>query len=253
MTRWVIRSGGRLGRSAAAVIYCSAVTAPQHEQIGYPRAKRVVIPNGIDCEVYRPRAGARAALNALCSLPARTPIIGLAARYHPNKGHAALIGAFGRLVATGRPAHLVLMGDGLDKSNDTLAELIREAGIGPHVTLAGERHDVPELLPGFDIACLPSLVEGWPNFLGEAMASGVPCVATDVGDVRAILGDLGFIVEAGDVDGLAAAMARMLDKTAEERRAIGLASRRRIEADFSVAAMVRSYESLYERMTNGRL
>jgi glycosyltransferase involved in cell wall biosynthesis len=255
MTRWVIRLGGHLGRLPAAVIYCSAASAPQHERIGFPPAKRVVIPNGIDCEVYRPRASARAAVNALCGLPSempaeKMPIIGSVARYDPVKGHAVLIEAFGRLVAAGRPAHLMLIGPGLDKGNDIVAGLIREAGIGPHVTLAGERHDVSELLPGFDVACLPSLGEAWPNFLGEAMASGVPCVATDVGQVRDILGDLGLVVEAGNVDGLAAALARMLDKPPEERRAIGLASRRRVEDNFSFAAMVSSYESLYKLTTS---
>lgn len=245
-TSAAIRIGAALSLRADAIVYNSTVAARQHEAYGFAASRTIVIPNGIDCERYRPSSLAGAKLRSRFQIVGDMPIIGLVARFHPIKGHALLIQALAKLAASGRRAHLLLIGPGVDGRNEALRMVVDKVGMWPHVTLAGERRDVPELLPGLDIACLASYGEAWPNFLGEAMASGVPCVATDVGDAREIVGDCGRIVGPGDADALAQGLASLLDAPIDERRALGRAARNRIQQYYGIDTVAQRYLALYE-------
>lgn len=104
----------------------------------------------------------------------------------------------------------------------------------------------------FDILCLSSRAEGFPNVLGEAMATGVPCVTTDVGDARAIVGATGWVVPPRDSTALAQALRSALDASADEVQSRGYAARSRIQNDFSIAAIVGRYIALYDSLLAGR-
>jgi glycosyltransferase involved in cell wall biosynthesis len=123
---------------------------------------------------------------------------------------------------------------------------VRESGIDSQVSLLGERTDVPALVAGFDIAALSSAWgEGFPNVLGEAMASGVPCVATDVGDCGWVVGPHGIIVPPRQSEAMANALARLIDLGSDARHQLGLAGRARILQHFSLQEIVRQYEALH--------
>jgi glycosyltransferase involved in cell wall biosynthesis len=154
------------------------------------------------------------------------------------------------LQARGRPVHLVVIGNGLDERNQELSALVRESGIGAHVSLLGERTDVPALVSGFDIAALCfAWGEGFPNVLGEAMASGVPCVATDIGDCGWVLGPHGILVPPRDSEAMADALGRLIDLGSEGRQQLGLAGRARILQHFSLQEVVRQYEALHRSVS----
>jgi len=110
----------------------------------------------------------------------------------------------------------------------------------------GERTDVQRLMQAMDVFCLSSWSEAFPNVLGEAMACGVPCVATDVGDSADIIGDTGIVVPPSDTEALARGLMLMLEKPDEERRALGRAARQRVKEHYSLAAVVEEYARLYE-------
>jgi glycosyltransferase involved in cell wall biosynthesis len=245
-TRCVIRIGAPLSRYAATIVYNSAVGAAQHRAYGYA-ASAAVIPNGFDVEHFQPDAGKRAAVRTELGLTEASVLVGMIARDHPMKDHASLLQALAGLRASGLDLDLVLAGEGMDAANRRLAGLVRRAGLEDRVHLLGERADIPDLTAALDIAVLSSAWgEGFPNALGEAMACAVPCVATDVGDCRAILAGHGTIVPARDPAALGAAIGRLALLPAEGRAELGAAARRRVVAEYSLPAIATRYYDLYE-------
>ena len=134
------------------------------------------------------------------------------------------------------------------------SDLVRSAGLGGRVHLLGERTDMPAIFAALDVAVLCSAWgEGFPNAIGEAMACGVPCVATDVGDCRMILAGHGEIIAPRDPPALAAALKRLVQLPPERRREIGQSARRRIAAEFSLPAVAARYRRLYQRLADSRV
>lgn len=205
------------------------------------------ICNGVDEERFKPAAaGARTASPVE---DGDTPVvIGTVGRLQAIKDQRTLVAATSRLLAAvpsrrGR-FRVVLVGDGPMRA--TLEREIAERGLGDIVELLGERDDVAELMRGMDIFVLPSIAEGISNTILEAMASGLPVVATRVGGNGELVDDgrTGRLVPAGDAAAMAEALAAYLD-SAELRRADGARARQRVEARFGLSAMVEAYRTLY--------
>jgi glycosyltransferase involved in cell wall biosynthesis len=250
LTRLIIRLSARLSHLPQAIIYNSRISAAQHARLGFDPSRAVVIPNGFDGTRFRPRPDARARLREELGVDPARAVIGMVARGHPMKDPGNLVRAVALLQARGHPVHLVIVGSGLDETNRELVELVRECGLGAQVSLLGQRTDIPALVAGFDVAALSSAWgEGFPNVLGEAMASGVPCVATDVGDCSWVIGPHGVIVPPRHSEALANALGRLLDLGPDARQQLGLAARARILQHFSLQEVVAQYETLHLRVS----
>lgn len=242
MTRAIIRLSARLSRFTDAIIYCSKQSASDHERLGFDAKKTVVIPNGIDCDKFRPDREAGARLRQQLGIPKARRIIGFVARFHPMKDHRNLIAAAKRLLDQSRSIHVVLIGAGSESEDLSLKSYVADCGIGDHVTFMGQRKDVTSIVPGFDVFCLPSAWgEAFPLVVCEAMACGVPCVVTDVGDSAWIVGDTGFVVPRQDSDALSNALRSMFDLGDEAMMELGDAARRRISTEFPLTKMAASY------------
>ena len=140
----------------------------------------------------------------------------------------------------------------MDRRNQVLVQTIAELGLGSAVFLLGERTDIPRLMAALDLFSLSSAFgEGSPNVVGEAMASGVPCVVTDVGDAARMVGETGRVVTPRSPASLADAWSALLALDADERARLGIAARRRIEAGFALSDIVAQYEDLYEGLAAG--
>ena len=249
LSRAVLRVGRTMSRTPAAIIYNSSVAARQFEAFGYDATRTIVIPNGFDCRRFRPRDGAGPALRSQFGIAAEPIVVAMVARLHPMKDAANLIEAVRRARAMGHDLHLLMAGNGTDMLEPALASQLRSSLPEDRVTLAGERYDVADWLPGVDIVALPSAWgEGFPNILGEAMACGVPCVATDIGDSAAILGECGEAVPPRDPAALAAAIARLASLGREGRGALGAAGRVRVVSNYSLDNIAGQYSALYERV-----
>ena len=250
LTRLIIRLSARLSHHPQAIVYNSRVSAAQHARLGFEPSRAVVIPNGFDGTRFRPRPEAKDRLRAELGIDPGRAVIGMVARDHPMKDTGNLVRAAALLQARGHAVHLVIVGRGLDQTNRGLVELARQSGLGAEVSLLGERTDVPALIAGFDLAALSSAWgEGFPNVLGEAMASGVPCVATDVGDCSWVIGPHGVIVPPRQSEALANALGRLLDLGPDARQQLGLAARARILQHFSLQEVVGQYEALHLRVS----
>ena len=249
LTRAAILAGVPLAPFADGIVYNAERSAQRHAAIGYPSGKALVIPNGFDLDAFRPDTDAHAWLRAEHGLAPDTPIVGRVARNHPMKDHACLFGAFARVVEAVPAARLAVVGSGMVGDDPALAGLAAVAGVADKVLWLGPRRDIERLTAGFDVALsTSSRGEGFPNVMGEAMACGVPMVATDVGDAAAILDDPARIVPPGDAAGLAAIVVQLLQAGPDARAALGVRDRQRALARFTIAAVGDAYAALWARL-----
>jgi len=143
---------------------------------------------------------------------------------------------------------LLMIGDGLDERNQDLTARIEGLGLGGRVHLVGPQEEVWRWMPALDVLVSASTTEGFPNVVGEAMACGVPCVATDVGDSALLVGETGVVVPLDGVESLADAIRGLARRSPQERRLLGERARARVLAHFSVPRMIAAYERLYDEI-----
>lgn len=220
----------------------------EHQQIGYHPRHWHLIGNAVDLQQFCPDDRARAAWRQRLSLPRNTVLVGMVARHHPMKGHGVFVAAAQRLAAQWPEVRFVLAGRGV--TADTLG--LQGVAWADRFHVLGEVGDVPGLMAALDFLVSASLSgEGFANVLGEAMACGLPCVATRCGDAADILPEEGILVAAGDPWALQAGMEQCLALGAEGRQRLGALGRQRMAERFSLEAMVARYEALYRQGASG--
>jgi glycosyltransferase involved in cell wall biosynthesis len=240
------RAAARLSRLPSAVVVNSAAGRAAHEAIGYRPRQWVLIPNGIDCEEFAPVPAARRRLRRLLGVPESTPLVGLIARFHPMKDHETFVRAAGILCRSRPDVHFVLAGSGVNAANATLRQWLAAEGIADRVSLLGRCDDVAAIDAALDVAVMASSGgEGFPTAIAEAMACGVPCVATDVGDARMLVGDSGCVVPPRDAAALARGCQAVLGESPQVRQSRGLSARARILAEYDLARIALAYQQLY--------
>ena len=150
----------------------------------------------------------------------------------------------------------ILVGTNVDQNNQELTALAEKLGITDRVHMLGNREDIPDVVNAFDLATLTSFGEAFPLTLGEAMVSGVPCVATDVGDNDYIIGDTGIITPIGDDQAMADAWQKMVETAQndpEEYAALGKKARQRTLDNFTLEQQVKQHEDLYTRLYDNHI
>ncbi len=234
-------------RWPSKIIFCGDIAYNQHMAIGYDQTRGIVIPNGIDTEMFRPNPTARTHFRQRWNIDEGCYLIGMVGRYDPLKNHRRFLQILARLKTdVDRPVHAVLIGRGVESANKELCRYIDNLGLQDHCTLLGERDDISETMNALDLYLLTSDSEGWPNVLGEAMACGKCCVATDVGDVCQLMGETGHVVKpADDISAFVNACRRVLALGQAQREQRGQAARDRIVDHFSLKESVRRYDEIY--------
>jgi sugar transferase (PEP-CTERM/EpsH1 system associated) len=208
--------------------------------VGVPQAKTLMIANGVDTDRFRPRSGSR---------DSEEFVIGTVGRIQDVKNHKGLIEAFAllRTLLPQRRLRLAIIGDG--PLLGQVREQVQQAGLQDAVWLAGSRTDIPELMRGFDVFALPSIAEGTPVTILEAMSSGLPVVASKVGGIPEVVeeGVTGLLVPPSDAQALAEALA-VYARDPALAAGHGAAGRQRVERSNSIAAMVSGYAHLYDTL-----
>lgn len=243
-----------LSRWVPSVIVCAAEASRQsHIAVGYDATKMVVIPNGYDFSWLNASLEERQSLREQCGITQNEVVVGSLGRFHADKDQ----GNFVRLAALLAPQYpqlrFLMVGHGLDWDNAQLADWIVSTGFKSRFVLLGERKDVPQCLVAMDIFCLHSRTEGFPNVLAEAMAMGLPCVTTDVGDAAMLLDDTGVVVPKEDSPAMAQGVARLLALGPNARHALGSRAKARVEAEFSMARAQERFEEIYRQVLNKRM
>ena len=144
-------------------------------------------------------------------------------------------------------AQFLLAGSGIDNQNPRLMRAIADSNFEDRFHLLGKRDDIPILMAALDVFASSSWGEAFPNVLGEAMACGVPCVVTDVGESAEIVGDTGRVVEPGDMEGLARQIIGLLSQP-EVRSGLGRGARLRIQEFYEICDVSRQYEHYYHQL-----
>jgi glycosyltransferase involved in cell wall biosynthesis len=252
-TAVVARISGLLSRSLSARVLINSHLAGQvHEKIGFDSTRMVFVPNGFDLDDLKPSPTARDLLRRELGLSPETPLIGMVARFDPQKDHRTFVCAAGLLHQSRPDVHYVMCGKGITRDNPSLMRWCLEAGIGNVAHLLGLRANAPALTAALDIASLSSAGESFPNVIGEAMACEIPCVATDVGDCREIIGETGLVVPPREPALLAAAWEKLLAMPSKDRKELGKMARMRIQEHYNLDTMARRHEALYRELEQSR-
>ena len=237
--RWLMRGTDAVVASAVAVrdFYV--------EQVGADRAKVEVIHNAVDWSQLQTTMS-REEMRASLSIPAAAPVAGIVGRLTEQKAHRVLFDAMARRSSLSN-LHLIVTGDG--ELRDELRQRAESLGLSTRVHFTGIRRDVGNVLGAVDLFVMPSFWEGLPLALVHAMGAGLPVVASAVAGVPEVVrhGETGLLVQPGDVDGLANALARLVDDPAERSR-LGCAARDYVRPRFGVDGFVGSTTALYDRL-----
>jgi sugar transferase (PEP-CTERM/EpsH1 system associated) len=221
-----------------------------HDAVGIGQKKLVTILNGIDTGLFKPRSDVEIQfMKAELGLPADAEVIGTVCRLDPVKNLVYMIRTMQGLLHSRRRTFCLIAGDGPERG--TIERAIAGVGLQRKIRLLGERHDVERIMPVLDVFMLPSLSEGTSMTLLEAMASGVPVVASNVGGNRTIVrhGRNGYLFPLAHPEQLVAAVRGLLDDKQTAKR-LGAQARKIADADLSFTTMYDKYQGLYATLVS---
>jgi glycosyltransferase involved in cell wall biosynthesis len=247
LTRLVVRVCAYLSHwIPIKILNCSETARKLHANLGYAQSKMILIPNGFDVQRFKPDKLAWTTVRNELKLTPHTPLVGVIGRYDPQKNYAGFLQAVEILHQYKPEVHYVLVGKNVDEYNTELLSIAESLGIREVIHLLGLRNDIPQLMASFNVfVSSSSYGEAFPNVLGEAMACGVPCAVTDIGDSAFIVSDTGRVVAHEDMAGLAAAIESLLSLPTDEWLKLGQKARERIETCFEISSVVNQYENFY--------
>tara|TARA_Y100001978_G_scaffold74466_1_gene66731 strand:+ start:10521 stop:11648 length:1128 start_codon:yes stop_codon:yes gene_type:complete len=177
------------------IIFNSRKSMLKHcESFGYTNKKSILIHNGFDTEKYHINNKYRIKIRNELKIQNKEYVLGMIARFHPDKNHEYLFQTLKKVKSKIKNFKCILVGNEINKNNLKLAKLIEKYELERNIILLGIRRDIHKLMNALDLHILSSNTEAFPNVLGEAMACGIPCVSTNVGDAKFIIGDTGWLV-----------------------------------------------------------
>jgi glycosyltransferase involved in cell wall biosynthesis len=232
------------------LIIANSVSGKEHSvKMGFPKKKIVVIPNGIDVKKFYPDPGERKRMREKWEATENEKIIGLVARLDPKKDHANFLKAAYLAINIMDEMKFLCVGRSDDKAyKEGLYLMSDKLGLGDHIMWMDSTNDMKAIYNGLDLLCLSSAYgEGFPNVLGEAMACGIPCIATDTGDSSRIIGKFGLIVPPRDTSALAKGILKMLEWIDKEKEDVTMSVRKHIIDNYGTEKLVSNSKAvLYE-------
>lgn len=249
LTRQVIKINRLFSSNADILIYNSYRSRKQHEKFGFSKVNSKVISNGIDTKLFSFSSLDRKKIRSNLKIPENADVIGHFARFHPMKDHSNFIKAAESLAYRHQNLYFLLSGKDILSDNTKLIDLIAPQ-MRNRFHFLGERNDVHKLMSSIDIFCMSSAWgEGFPNVLAEAMSTGIPCVATDIGDSSLIIDDTGVVVPPNDLSALVRGLNSLLVISREERFLLGEKALDRMITYYQLSKIVDIYKSLYLKLT----
>ncbi len=242
--------GKLLSRFPARVVFNSIHGRALYLERGYCRRNAVVVSNGFNTEYFQPNAQARQMQRAIWGIGESESVVGLVGRLNPVKDHPLFLKVAAQILRICRSVRFVCVGGGPQAYEAQLRQEAERLGLRDRILWVGESSDMSAVYNALDILALCSKEEGCPNVVGEAMACGVPCVVTDVGDAAYLLGDRKYVTPPGHPLAMAHAVKSVLDLSQEKRLALGRVARQRIIDNFSLHVLATRTEALLKDVTS---
>lgn len=246
LSRLVYALERRLARFADLIIANSKAGKHYAVANGFPEDKIVVIPNGIDTEYFQFDPEGRRQVRAEWGINEKKILVGLVGRLDPMKDHPTFLEAASRITCERHDVNFVCVGGGSAEYAEVLKQRAAALGLTNQLIWVAARDDMPAVYSALDITVSSSCSEGFSNTIAEAMACGVPCVVTDVGDSALIVGDVGSVVSSADPSVLAVAVGHLIDLPAEDLRVLGEACRARVVSEFGIDRLVQRTEQVLD-------
>ena len=236
-------------RYPVPIICCAYSAKESHINAGYNSENMTVIHNGIDTDLFKADIKQRKSLRKKFDIKSDELVLGMVGRFAEVKGHIYLLQAL-KIISLNSPLlfnklKIMLIGRNIS-SAPTLSTLLNDESLNKRIIVVDETSHVQEYMQGFDIYCMPSESEGFPNVVAEAMACSVPAIVTDVGDAAFIVNNSNFVVPPFQPAALAQVIQQTLQLSAIEKETLSKSSRRRICQNFSIA--LSKYNDLYQKL-----
>lgn len=235
-----------VARFADLIIVNSHDGREHYGRHGVPARSMIVIPGGCDVDGFRPDDHVRRRVRDAWQIEPHEKLIGVVARIDPMKDHPTFLEAAAIVSARREDVRFVCIGDGKEPYRSEVTRLASRLDPRRRIVWIRRVDEITDAYNAMDILSLTSYGEGMPTVIGEAMACGVPCVVTDVGDAKRVIGDTGIVVPPRDPDALARAWAVMLDRPSTSDRSDRDRIRRRIVEQFSVASLIDRTEAVLQ-------
>lgn len=218
-----------LSKQPYSIIYCAHSSLQQHQKFGFNNKNQRVIANGVFLDHFQPNFDLHEPI-----------VIGFAGRYHHAKGYPYLFETMGLL--KNQEIIFKIAGGGANLNNPDVKALFEQYQLDPKkVQLLDQVSDMPDFYQSIDAFLMTSITEGFPNVLVEAMASGLPCISTNVGDAEYIVQNLGAIVPPRDGGALASAIINYVNLSVNEKKKLKQLCRERVEQNFSIEYISQQY------------
>ncbi len=237
----------------ASIVSCSHESAKSHIDFGYLEKKMVVIPNGYDLSSMKYDENGRNLIRSQFHINNDTCLLGMVARWDPLKDHENLFSALSKLQEiTTAKWQCLLVGPKISAENLELVSLLEKYQLHERVILAGPTDNIRGVMSALDIHLLSSIGEAFPNVLAEAMACSTPCITTDVGDAKFIIGESGWVVPVANSEALSHSIHQAMEASEDpifwtKRKK---QCRQHIEENFGIEKMINSFNSVWHNLLN---
>ena len=203
-----------------------------------------VIPNGFDIYKFCPSDEKRNVIRTELNIDHNKIVVGMVARFDPQKNYRMFATVMGLINKQFPDVHFVLVGKGIDHQNKSLKSWLQDCS-RENFNLIGEREDIQSVMCSFDILVSSSNAEAFGNVIAEGMLTGLPCVVTDVGVCKDIVGDTGFSVKANNTASMTLALEKLITMTHHDRKTLGQNARERIKKKYNISIISKKYTKLY--------
>jgi len=242
-----------LSRYVDRIIINSWTGLEYHSAHGYNRKRMVVIQNGIDTKRFLPDRVAGERLRLELGIDPSAMVIGVIGRLDPIKGHLTFLQAAKYLLTHWPEVRFLCVGEGPETYKKKLVSAGESLDLAGHIIWAGPRQDMSSVYNALDIFTSASYGEGFSNAIGEAMACAIPCVVTDVGDSKQIMGETGIVIPAKDAAAMEQAWCSLFALGHDARRNMGVQARDRVQRKFGLDDMIAKSEKVLAELIPGSI